>query len=89
MEIKEWNDEIIFLYKIVEGEANKSYGLEVAKLAGLPKELIFKANEILKNFEQKITSSRKQTSIYKYDEKNEILLENYINKLDLNKMCGK
>ena len=42
MEIKEWNNEIIFLYKILQGEANKSYGLEVAKLAGLPKDLIFK-----------------------------------------------
>ena len=50
MEIKEWNNEIIFLYKIVQGEANKSYGLEVAKLAGLPHDLILKANEILNSF---------------------------------------
>ena len=45
MEIKEWNNEIIFLYKIAQGEANKSYGLEVAKLAGLPDDLILKKQE--------------------------------------------
>ena len=36
LEAKEYNDEIIFLYNLVNGSANKSYGLEVAKLAGVP-----------------------------------------------------
>ena len=88
MEIKEWNNEIIFLYKIVQGEANKSYGLEVAKLAGLPKYLIFKANKILNSFEKKINSKKLKISNCKNKENkdNEVLLESYINNLDLNKM---
>ena len=86
MEIKEWNNEIIFLYKIVQGEANKSYGLEVAKLAGLPDDLILKANEILNSFEQKKYSKDLKDSNSANKEKNEVLLESYINNLDLNKM---
>ena len=86
MEIKEWNNEIIFLYKIVQGEANKSYGLEVAKLAGLPDDLILKASEILNSFEQKKYSKdfRDSSTTNKENDKN--LLESYINNLDLNKM---
>ena len=86
MEIKEWNNEIIFLYKILQGEANKSYGLEVAKLAGLPEDLIFKANKILNSFEKKINAKELKTSDCKNKENNEVLLESYINNLDLNKM---
>ena len=86
MEIKEWNNEIIFLYKITHGEANKSYGLEVAKLAGLPDDLILKANEILNSFEQKKYSKDLKDSNSTKKEKNEVLLESYINNLDLNKM---
>lgn len=44
---EEKGDEIIFLRKIVEGSTNKSYGIEVAKLAGINKEVINRANEIL------------------------------------------
>ena len=86
MEIKEWDNEIIFLYKILQGEANKSYGLEVAKLAGLPDELIFKANKILNSFEQKIDSKDVKASNCTRKKNNEVLLESYINNLDLNKM---
>ncbi len=86
MAIKEWNNEIIFLYKILQGEANKSYGLEVAKLAGLPEDLIFKAYKILNSFEKKINSEELKTSNCKNKENNEVLLESYINNLDLNKM---
>ncbi len=86
MEIKEWNNEIIFLYKILQGEANKSYGLEVAKLAGLPKDLIFKANEILNSFEQKKYSKDVKISKCRNKENDKNLLESYINNLDLNKM---
>ncbi len=86
MKIKEWNNEIIFLYKIEQGEANKSYGLEVAKLAGLPKDLISKANEILNSFEQKKYSKDVKISKCGNKENDKNLLESYINNLDLNKM---
>ena len=49
--IKEWDDKIIFLRKVVKGGANRSYGIQVARLAGLPKELLERAREILHNLE--------------------------------------
>jgi len=49
--IKEWNGSIIFLRKIVPGGASRSYGIEVAKLAGLPAGVIKRAFEVLANLE--------------------------------------
>ncbi|MEK6647350.1 MAG: DNA mismatch repair protein MutS [Candidatus Firestonebacteria bacterium] len=49
--VKEWNEEIIFLRKIIEGSADRSYGIQVARLAGLPKEVLHRAKEILKSLE--------------------------------------
>lgn len=45
--VKEWDGSIVFLHKIARGSANRSFGIEVAKLAGLPEELISRAKEIL------------------------------------------
>ncbi|GBD96778.1 MAG TPA: DNA mismatch repair protein MutS [Nitrospirae bacterium] len=50
--VKEWGDEIIFLRRIEEGGADKSYGIQVARLAGLPEETIKRAKEILSNLEK-------------------------------------
>ena len=50
--IKKRGDELIFLRKIVPGGADRSYGIEVAKLAGLPNEVVKRANIILKELEQ-------------------------------------
>jgi len=49
--VREWNDQIIFLRKIVPGGADKSYGIQVARLAGLPKEILDRAKEILSHLE--------------------------------------
>jgi DNA mismatch repair protein MutS len=49
--VKESRGEIIFLHKITSGSASKSYGIEVARLAGLPKSVIERAREILDNLE--------------------------------------
>ena len=49
--VREWNDQIVFLRKIVKGGADKSYGIQVARLAGLPPETIARAKEILANLE--------------------------------------
>ncbi|MCX7987870.1 MAG: DNA mismatch repair protein MutS [Thermodesulfovibrio sp.] len=51
--VKEWGDEIIFLRKIQEGGADKSYGIQVARLAGLPSEILNRAKEILHRLEKK------------------------------------
>jgi DNA mismatch repair protein MutS len=50
--VKEWGGEIIFLRKIVEGGTNRSYGIQVARLAGLPPKVIDRAKEILSNLER-------------------------------------
>ena len=49
--VKEWNDSIIFLHKLVKGATNRSYGIQVASLAGVPDHVISRAYEILKNIE--------------------------------------
>ena len=49
--VKEWNDDIVFLRKVVEGGADRSYGIHVARLAGIPKPVIDRAREILGNLE--------------------------------------
>ena len=53
MSIKEWNDTIIFMHKILDGEADKSYGIHVAKLAGIPLAVTKKATKLLSNLKQK------------------------------------
>ncbi|MBM9613410.1 DNA mismatch repair protein MutS [Desulfobulbus rhabdoformis] len=49
--VKEWNDTIIFLHKLIQGATNRSYGIQVASLAGVPDHVIKRASEILKNIE--------------------------------------
>ncbi len=49
--VKEWNDEIIFLRKLVEGGTNRSYGIQVARLAGIPDQVIRRAKKILYHIE--------------------------------------
>jgi DNA mismatch repair protein MutS len=49
--VKEWGEKIIFLRKIMEGGTNRSYGIQVARLAGVPPEVISRAGEILRNLE--------------------------------------
>ncbi|MEI8233850.1 MAG: DNA mismatch repair protein MutS [Verrucomicrobiota bacterium] len=49
--VREWNDAIIFLRKIIRGGADKSYGIQVARLAGLPGAVLDRAKEILGNLE--------------------------------------
>jgi DNA mismatch repair protein MutS len=55
--VREWNEQIIFLRKIIPGGADKSYGIQVARLAGLPKEILDRAKEVLAHLE---SSSRAQ-----------------------------
>ena len=50
--VREWRDSIVFLRKIVEGGADKSYGIHVARLAGVPKEVLERAKQILVNLEE-------------------------------------
>lgn len=70
--VKEWNDQVIFLRKLVEGSTSRSYGIQVARLAGLPGPVIDRAKEVLNNLEQgefteggvpKLAVSRKKKAV--------------------------
>jgi DNA mismatch repair protein MutS len=50
--VREWHDQIVFLRRIVEGGTDKSYGIQVARLAGVPKNVLDRAKEILRNLEE-------------------------------------
>jgi DNA mismatch repair protein MutS len=50
--VREWHDQIVFLRKIVDGGTDKSYGIQVARLAGVPKPILERAKEILRNLEE-------------------------------------
>jgi len=50
--VREWNEQIIFLRKILPGGADRSYGIQVARLAGLPKSILDRAKDILANLEK-------------------------------------
>jgi DNA mismatch repair protein MutS len=53
LSVKEWKDDVIFLRKIVPGPSDQSYGIHVAKLAGIPRPVVNRAKEILFNLEKK------------------------------------
>jgi DNA mismatch repair protein MutS len=58
--VKEWGDEIIFLRKLAPGPSDRSYGIQVARLAGLPQSVIDRAKQVLRDFEEgEIFSVRK------------------------------
>ena len=49
--VKEWHDDIVFLRRVVPGSADKSYGIQVARLAGIPESVVARAAEVLANLE--------------------------------------
>ncbi len=51
MAVREWNGEVLFLRRVVEQPASRSYGIEVARLAGLPESVVTRARQILANLE--------------------------------------
>ncbi len=70
--VKEYNGKVVFLRKITEGSANKSFGIEVASLAGVPKEVTLRAKTILKQLENKDLSTNYSSAQIKEEEVNEI-----------------
>jgi len=50
--VREWNDQVVFLHKIIEGACDKSYGIAVGRLAGLPEPVIIRAREVLTDLEK-------------------------------------
>ena len=58
--VREWKEEIVFLRKIVPGAADKSYGIQVARLAGMPAVIVDRAKAILSHLEMNSTRPRKK-----------------------------
>jgi DNA mismatch repair protein MutS len=52
MKVREWNDSIVFLHEVTAGAADRSYGIHVAKLAGLPQAVVTRAEEVLRALEE-------------------------------------
>jgi DNA mismatch repair protein MutS len=52
MKVREWNDSIVFLHEVVSGTADRSYGIHVAKLAGLPDAVVTRAEDVLRALEE-------------------------------------
>lgn len=99
--VREWGEEIIFLRKIVEGGTDKSYGIHVARLAGIPKEIIQRARMILNNLEAatldvngkpkfaplKVAQDKKQPKQLKLFASKEDRIIEEIRKLDISRMA--
>ncbi|MCB9492631.1 MAG: DNA mismatch repair protein MutS [Dehalococcoidia bacterium] len=60
--VKEWQHDIIFLHKLLEGPANRSYGIQVARLAGVPEAVVGRAREVLSNLERQDYDSDSDSS---------------------------
>ncbi|MEJ2219965.1 MAG: DNA mismatch repair protein MutS [Desulfobacterales bacterium] len=94
--VKEWNDEIIFLRKLVEGATNRSYGIQVARLAGIPAAVISRSKKILyrvENKDQDLTEALSDKETVKagpqqmdlFGKKDHFFVEK-LSKLDISKM---
>ena len=57
--VKEYKDRVIFLRKIIDGSSDRSYGIHVAKMAGVPKSIIDRSKEILSMYDIVINSNEK------------------------------
>ncbi|MBN1480508.1 DNA mismatch repair protein MutS [candidate division KSB1 bacterium] len=64
--VREWGDHIVFLRKIVPGGCDHSYGIQVAKLAGLPRAVIERAKEVLQNLEQEAYNESDEPKIARH-----------------------
>ena len=84
IELKEINGEIVFLRKIVRGSANKSFGIEVASLSGIPKDITTRAKDILKTLENNDVTVKAKKSDENQPERQYSYVEKYLSTLDLN-----
>jgi DNA mismatch repair protein MutS len=60
LKVQEWNGDVVFYHKIIDGIADKSYGIHVASIAGVPKSVVKRAAELLKKFEDGDSSKNKK-----------------------------
>jgi len=80
VEAREEGEEITFLHKVMKGAADKSYGIHVARLAGMPQDLLKRASEILNSYENNSSNKTKDNNIqlvmdFKSEDKTDLLRE--------------
>ncbi|MHC4928022.1 MAG: DNA mismatch repair protein MutS, partial [Planctomycetota bacterium] len=82
--VREWAGDVVFLHKIIAGGTDKSYGIHVAKLAGIPKTILTRSNEILKDLEN--TPSPKKPRVNSFPEtKPPTMMSNYCSSKNINR----
>ena len=98
VEVKETSNKVIFMRKLLEGGSEHSFGIHVAKMAGIPKMVLQRADEILKELEnnkdignktdgkEKIKSSKIQLSMFQLDDPAMMSVKEEIKKMDLNSL---
>lgn len=88
VDVREEKNEIEFRYRVIEGKADKSYGINVAKLAHLPKVVLDRASQLLLNFENQDNNQNYQPSLFVMDqvqpEKSQLLQQ--LQELDIDSM---
>ena len=68
VEVQEWEEQLLFLHRIAEGPADRSYGIQVAKLAGLPRGVIAKAQRILSELSEAPIGSKPPAALAKFEQ---------------------
>jgi DNA mismatch repair protein MutS len=63
MKVKEWEGDVVFLHEVIPGTADRSYGIQVAKLAGLPPAVVSRARDVLDQLESSERSNNAHTLI--------------------------
>ncbi len=99
VEVREWKDEIVFLHKILPGRSDRSYGIHVARLAGLPPAVIARARDILIALEHdeltrggrpalsgEPSASQQQLGLFQAPVERDDVLRERLRELDLNRM---
>jgi DNA mismatch repair protein MutS len=85
--VKEFNNSIVFLRKIMRGGANRSFGIEVASLAGVPADVTARAKKILKALEKNdLTKNKEKLQIREDEAPKKSEIENIISELDINNL---
>jgi DNA mismatch repair protein MutS len=85
--VKEWKDEVIFLRKLIKGIQDKSYGIYVAKIAGIGEDVIKRAKEMLKFFENKQGFKKESSQLELFSKENRIIEK--IKKINIDEISPK
>ncbi len=99
VEAKEIDGKIVFLHKVLDGPSDKSYGVNVASLAGLPRSLLKRADDILEELESNSSRGKSNLNLFNFEEYEEtkehkeeeaaVKMMHQINELDLDNMSAK